>query len=49
MFALIIENALSGAEVIGPFEHEEDARAYGDEHYKLHIRRVTKLTAPAKK
>lgn len=46
MFIVVKERLSGRAEVIGPFPHEEDARAYAEENCRMFIWRVTTLTPP---
>lgn len=47
MFVVVRERALAGVEVIGPFEHKEDAESYMDKkHHFPDIWRVAELTKP---
>ena len=48
MFVLIVEHVIEKGQVIGPFNHEEDAKAYAESRLKTYLYRVAPLTPPEK-
>lgn len=47
-FIIVVERALSSLRAIGPFDHEEDARAYAHEKHghEVTIWRIAQLEPP---
>ena len=47
MFYVIVEHALKGVGIVGPFPHEEDAQAWARSKMTFpHVWRIAQLTDP---